>query len=208
MKKELDFIRIDGAYGGDQNWFSDRFMRLAGCSAVCASEACAYLAGRFPNLSRLYPGDPRSIRKEEFVSFMQSVYQYITPGFMGMSSIKRFKKCFTEYAYSVGADVRILLLGGDAPAGEAKRFLTRALDADYCALYLLLTHKDPEMDEFTWHWFTLTGYEMNGETIMVDFATWGKKHTLPFEKLWNTGTLSRGGMVLVTDPSDGAFAGV
>ncbi|MEI6101604.1 MAG: hypothetical protein WCP73_07175 [Eubacteriales bacterium] len=201
MKKELDFINIEGFYGGDQNWYRDRFMRMAGCSAVCASEACAYLAGHFPALRKLYPGDPDHIRKEEFVSFMKTVFKYVTPGFMGMSSIKRFKRCFLEYACAAGADVRLTLLGGEAHVDEAKSFVKRAMDAGYCVLYLLLTHKDKELDEFTWHWFTLTGYVDIGESMQVDFATWGNKHSFDFDRMWNTGTLSHGGMVVITEPA-------
>jgi hypothetical protein len=205
MKKELDFINIEGFYGGDQNWYKDRFMRMAGCSAVCASEACAYLAGHFPNLRSLYPGDPLDIHKEEFISFMETVFRYVTPGFMGMSSIKRFKRCFLEYASAAGADVRVSMLGGEASADAAKEFARRALNAGYCVLYLLLTHKDKELDEFTWHWFTLTGYETDGETMLVDFATWSNKHTFDLGRLWNTGTLSHGGMVVISDPKDKAY---
>lgn len=205
MKKELDFINIDGFYGGDQHWYRDRFMRMAGCSAVGASEACAYLAGHFPALRKLYPGDPNTIHKEEFISFMETVFQYVTPGFMGMSSIKRFKRCFLEYACAAGADVRLSLLSGAASADAARQFVMRALDAGYCVLYLLLTHKDGELDEFTWHWFVLTGYETEGDAMRVDFATWGKKNTFDFDRLWNTGTLSHGGMVVVSDPQDKAY---
>ncbi len=205
MKKELDFISIDGFYGGDQHWYQDRFMRMAGCSAVCASEACAYLAAHFPALRNLYPGDPRNIRQEDFIAFMKTVFQYVTPGFMGMSSIKRFKRCFLEYACAAGVDVRLSLLGGEACAAEARQFIMRAIDAGYCVLYLLLTHKDQELDEFTWHWFTLTGYETEGGAMRVDYATWGKKHTFDFDRLWNTGTLSHGGMVVVSDPQDKAY---
>lgn len=205
MKRELDFINIEGFYGGDQNWYRDRFMRMAGCSAVCASEACAYLAGHFPGLRKLYPGDPDNICKDEFVLFMETVFKYVTPGFMGMSSIKRFKRCFLEYACTAGVDVRLTLLGGESRADEAKQFARNAMDAGYCVLYLLLTHKDKELDEFTWHWFTLTGYEDIGESMQVDFATWGSKHSFDFDRMWNTGTKSHGGMVVISDPADKAY---
>lgn len=197
MKKELEYININGYYGGDQHWYDDRFMRMAGCSAVCASEACAYLAGHFSHLSKLYPYDPKAITKEDFIRFMTAMFGYVTPGFMGMRSIKRFKRCFLEYANAAGVDVRMSLLAGDADCAAAKEFACRGLDEDYCVLFLLLTHKDPELDEYTWHWFTLTGYEREGDQMTVDFATWGKKQTFDFDRLWNTGTLQHGGMVII-----------
>jgi len=35
----------------------------------------------------------------------------------------------------------------------------------------------------------------------VDFATWGNKHSFDFDRMWNTGTLSHGGMVVITEPA-------
>lgn len=34
MKQELDYIRIDGALGGNQDWFTASFMKGGGCAAV------------------------------------------------------------------------------------------------------------------------------------------------------------------------------
>lgn len=197
MKKELDFIDIEGFYGGDQHWYKDPFMRLAGCSAVCASEACAYLAGHFPHLRGLYPGDPAHIAKEEFEAFMAHMFTYITPGITGMSSIHRFGRCFLNYADSVGVGVKLTLLGGGASAEDARAFAAGGLNEGFLVLYLLLKHKDPALDDFTWHWFNLTGYEIKGESMTVGFATWGKKHTADFDNLWNTGANHKGGMVII-----------
>jgi hypothetical protein len=200
MKKELDFIDIEGCYGGDQHWYKDRFMRLAGCSAVCASEACAYLAGHFERLRALYPYDPAHIAKKEFVAFMTRVFSYVTPGLSGMSSIERFRRCFLNYADAAGTNTRLTLLDGRESVNDARKFAADALDEGYPVLYLLLRHQDPALDDFTWHWFNLTGYELNEGRMTVDFATWGKKHSVDFARLWNTGNRHKGGMVVVKEP--------
>ncbi len=197
MKKELDFIDIEGNYGGDQHWYKDSFMRLAGCSAVCASEACAYLAGHFSRLHGLYPYDPARIGKDTFISFMTHMFSFVTPNFTGMSSIRRFRRCFLNYALSAGVHVRLALMEGSENYDAAKAFVAGALDAGYPVLFLLLRHKDPALDDYTWHWFNLTGYETSGEEMRVQFATWGKKHSVDFYSLWNTGMLKKGGMVVI-----------
>lgn len=56
MKKELQYFKIEGAWGGSQEWFSDRMMRLGGCAAVTAcdvfslicteEQTCILLTGR------------------------------------------------------------------------------------------------------------------------------------------------------------------
>jgi len=197
MKKELAFIDIEGHYGGDQHWYKEKFMRLAGCSSVCASEACAYLAGHFPHLRGLYPYDPVHIGKKEFIAFMTRIFSYLPPGITGMSNIRRFRRCFLNYADFTGVRVALSLMDGGKSARDAKDFVTAALGEGYPVLYLLLRHNDPALDDFTWHWFNLTGYEKNGGSMKVDFATWGRKHQADFDNLWNTGANHKGGMVVI-----------
>ena len=43
MKKELDYIQVDDALGGNQDWFWDPFMKGGGCAAVTACDVCIYL---------------------------------------------------------------------------------------------------------------------------------------------------------------------
>ena len=43
MRKELDYFWIDSAYGGIQDWFPERMMRLGGCAIVTACDSCIYL---------------------------------------------------------------------------------------------------------------------------------------------------------------------
>jgi hypothetical protein len=88
-------------------------------------------------------------------------------------------------------------MAGDAPYGDAERFVRESIDGGSPVMYLMLTHKNPMLDDFQWHWFTLTGYEETGEGLFVDFATWGKKHTFLLRELWDTRTAKRGGMARV-----------
>ena len=48
MKKELQYFKIEEAWGGSQEWFSDRMMRLGGCAAVTACDSCIFLLGQGP----------------------------------------------------------------------------------------------------------------------------------------------------------------
>ena len=44
MLKELNYLDIEGNYGGDQEWFSYFSMRMGGCGAATACELLMYLA--------------------------------------------------------------------------------------------------------------------------------------------------------------------
>lgn len=39
MKRELEYFRIGGSWGGNQSWFFDFMMRIGGCGAVTAAIA-------------------------------------------------------------------------------------------------------------------------------------------------------------------------
>ena len=42
MKRELEYFRIGGSWGGNQSWFFDFMMRIGGCGAVTACDCCIY----------------------------------------------------------------------------------------------------------------------------------------------------------------------
>lgn len=200
MKHELNFITIDGRYyGGDQNWHpTNRWMRLGGCSAVCACEICAYLAKEFSDQTSLYPYDANHITKEEFLKFFETMFQYIYPGLTGLTRIEKFVQMFEHYVSSqTQTSVMIRSLGGEHSVREAEEFIRASIDAKIPLAYLLLSHKDRAFNEYEWHWFTVTGYEESEQGFYVIFATWGRKHRFLLEEAWDTGKKKRGGLVAV-----------
>ena len=196
MKRELDFVNIDGTYyGGDQNWHTHPMMKLGGCSAVCACEACIYLAKEFPQFKKLYPYDTERVTKEDFLRFFETMFQYIHPGIGGLTSIDKFEKMFMKYIATTGVDVTLKKLPGCEAPLAARRFVKQSIDAGLPVMYLMLKHADPGFDEYEWHWFNLTGYEEKGEDMEVTFATWGQKHVFDFDRAWDTKKCWRGGML-------------
>ena len=198
MKKELDFFRIDDTYyGGDQNWHTHHMMKLGGCSAVCACEQCIQAAKWFDGLRGFYPYDPRQVSKEDFLRFFETMFQYIHPGIGGLTSIDKFERMFRKYTESAGVGVSFEKLDGHADIGRAKAFVRDAIDDGVPVMYLMLKHSDPAFDEYEWHWFNLTGYEICGDGMQAAFATWGRKCSFDFVRAWNTGRFFRGGMLRI-----------
>lgn len=202
MKKELDFLKIDGTYyGGDQNWHTHHMMKLGGCSAICACEQCIQAARSFACLRALYPYDPLHVTKENFLRFFETMFQYIHPGIGGLTSIEKFERMFRRYTESAGVAVELEKLDGHADIQEAKKFVKNAIDDGVPVMYLMLKHADPVFDEFEWHWFNLTGYETSEDAMQTTFATWGKKCSFDFVRAWDTGKFFRGGMLRIDGKS-------
>ena len=47
QRKELKSFYIGDSYGGNQQWFKSFMMRLGGCGAQTACDACIYFAKNF-----------------------------------------------------------------------------------------------------------------------------------------------------------------
>ena len=195
-KKELDFFTVEGGfYGGDQNWNRHAFMRLAGCSTTTACEACIHLARTRPDLRNLYPFDPHRITMDNFRDFTELVYPHVHPGPLGLTSIERYGSMFSSYTASRGILMQADLLDGNASSGAARDFIRASIDDGRVTAYLMLRHRDLQFDDFVWHWFTITGYETEGEQFRMIAATFGKRHLLDLDGAWETGFAKRGGLV-------------
>lgn len=195
--KELDFITVDGGYGGDQNRLATYFQRLGGCGALTAADLSIYLSRRFPALRNLYPGPEGPLSQREYQAFFETVKPYLHPRIGGIARLKQYTDGFADYAASRGGTVSFDTIPGGVPVEQAADFVCRAIDRGLCPAFLLLLHEDPALEDITWHWFLLTGYEEGPAGMTVAYATWGKKHVIEFARLWDTGHPGQGGMVVV-----------
>jgi len=191
--KELAFLTVNGAYGGNQYQFRHPIMNRGGCSTVCGCHAAALLALKDTERAELYPYKGLEVTQAEFTKFADRMYRYIAPGFRGMSETRLFEKGFEKYATAHGVEVKFESLQGDASFEEARSMIHRYIDAGISIQYLLLRHTNPLFDEIEWHWFTITGYQ--GDEII--YSTWGEKRTADLKLLWETGHQEKGGILAV-----------
>ena len=103
MRKELYCPQIikDGriiGYGGDQEWFPGDFQRLAGCGSVTGSNIAVIYAMNKDEFKSLYqPEEGQDAKEQEqYLKLMQTMYQYMKPGFMGYPLIGRLQKILKD----------------------------------------------------------------------------------------------------------------
>ena len=197
MKKELDFLLIDGRYGGDQNRFARFRMWRGGCSTVCACHAAACLAAKDPSRRALSPLPGLVITEAEFDTFSIDMFRFVYPRHRGMPTTALFQEAFQGYADHRGIPVSYRSLQGDAPTAEAEAFVRESIDAGDTIQYLLLLHAAREFNELGWHWFTVTGYEETPDGLHIIFSTWGQRRTLPLAALWDTRREEKGGLLVI-----------
>lgn len=196
MKKELEYFRIGKAYGGSQEWFSELIMREGGCAAATACESCIYFAG-YMGKSHLYPYAADTVTREDYAAFGQTMKPYLHPRITGIDTLALFMEGFGDYLETVGErKLSMTPLEGERPFLQARDAVISRIDAGYPVPMLLLKHKNPELDDYIWHWFMLTGYQDWDGRFYVKAVTYGDFEWLCLEELWDTGYEKKGGLIL------------
>lgn len=213
MKKELEYFYIDESYGGNQEWFQDHMMNIGGCGAVTACDCCIYLA-RHRGLKFLYPGDANHITRWDYLRFAGKMKPYLRPRKGGINTLEMFLEGFRGYlknaeSRSKGrAAVSFETVPGDLSCRRAAESVMKQIDDRLPVLCLTLHHSNPEMEDYVWHWFLLTGYEnteVSGAagpetaecpTMKVKAVTYGEYQWIDFAALWDTGYEQKGGLIL------------
>ena len=95
MKRQLEYFMIDGAVGGNQEWFRNVVMYMGGCAAATACDCCIYFARQ--GEEHLYPYDIQNLTKEDYIQFGMKMKPYIRPRVGGVKKLSMFIEGFSRY---------------------------------------------------------------------------------------------------------------
>lgn len=194
--KEIPYITVGNDYGGDQNKLNTYFQRLGACGAVSVADTFIHLAAKSEKYRCLNPGGAWNLTQDEFQTYLNGVKKYLYPRLGGISSLQVYMDGALCYAKEKGMqNLQAKALSASESVEEAKDWVRSAIDGGSCISFLLLKHQDPSLEEYTWHWFVITGYEETDTAFTVQIATWGKRHYLDFDRLWDCGNTDKGGLV-------------
>lgn len=199
-KKELRYFEIDGAFGGNQDWFTNVVMNIGGCAAATACDCCIYLTKRMGAKS-LYPFDIDHLNKEDYKRFSQIMKPYIKPRVSGVKKLAWFISGFQRYLEDIGAAGQIAMeeFSGEHTVKEAESFVKSQINKDMPIPVLLLQHKDrAQFKDYIWHWFLIVGYEQAGGDFRIKTATYGEAVVFSLKEMWETGFAEKGGLVKLT----------
>lgn len=175
-------------YGGSQNWFPKKFNKLSGCGPVAAANITAYSAQMFPNkYGNLYPYKG-IINKDDFIEHMIEIRKYVKPGIFGLTSVKQFSDNVLAFAKQKDVSLTPHILDYNANSiDEAVNFILEALSQRLPVALLVLKHPIKEFKEYTWHWMTITGLELNlkDNIYYISVSTYGEHREINLDTLWN-----------------------
>lgn len=197
MLKELDYFWVGEEYGGRQSLLPDMIMRFAGCAAVTACDSLIYMT-LYKNLKNLCPFSTDQLRGRDYVAFFKTVKPYLRPRLMGINRLEIFVAAFKKFLKEHGTFfLDVMPWSGDHDEQDTVNTIRQQIDRGFLIPYLLLHHKNPNFENYEWHWFLLTGYDEKPDgRFMVKAVTYGAYEWLDFAKLWNTGYDRKGGLIL------------
>ena len=186
-KLDVDLIAIcEGDtkhYGASQYWFRKKLHGLSGCGPATSALILRYMAEKFGETCGALYEHEMPATKEDFTGFMQDVREYVKPGINGLTDHKFFGSATIEYAASKGVKLKMQNVSTSLSAGVAFGFVARAIGEGYMPALLILRNPNKALDEFTWHWMGITGYDDEKKTIFI--STYGEEYEIVFEDVWN-----------------------
>ena len=207
MRKELPHYTVGELYGFNQEIYSDFMLRLGGCAATTACEACLILKKEF-GMDHLYPYDPDNVTHADFEAFALRMKPYLRPRLTGIDKLSIYTEGFGKYLSDAGeTGISIEELPGSTPCGEAARRVIGQIDAGIPIPMLMLYHRDPAFRDYVWHWFLINAYDTGNDAenaaggtfpdLLVKTASFGEYGWFSFSALWNTGFEKKGGLILL-----------
>lgn len=207
-RRELEHFYIGNSYGGNQGWFRSFMMRIGGCGAETACDSSLYFALNL-GIEGIYPFDVHRLSKRDYVDFAHIMEKYLWPRMSGIDRTEIFVDGYAKYLRDRGVDsVSMTTLEGTEPYEAAAEAVIRQIDAGYPVPTLILNHRDRKYADYNWHWFLINGYEVSDDqsTVLVKAVTYSSYEWLDLRRLWDTGHIRRGGLVLFSADSRPAAA--
>ena len=196
MKNELPYFKIGASHGGQQEWLPKYMMRIGGCAAVTACDCSIYFE-LYKNLSRLYPFDKNNLTRADYIKFTDEMEPYLHPRWSGINTLQIYIDGFGKFLEDRGEkNLKLLPWAGEQDFEASHMVLKYQIDSGWPIPCLTLNHKNPQLEDYVWHWFLLTGYEFVDEKVFVKVVSYGIERWFNFDLLWDTGFSQKGGLII------------
>ena len=170
-------IEENGAvfFGGDQEWYHREWQRWAGCASVTGANIAAYYEA-------VLNGTQARYTKTDYLVRMQEMYRYMTPGIHGFPDPEKFVARFIRYEADHGRHCEGGIFHGWTDWQQAAEHICNTLQAGHPLALLVLRHTESSFEENTWHWMTITGYNILRNTFEI--SNCGEKEEYDAERIF------------------------
>lgn len=163
--KELTITKIYDhhliGYGGNQEWFRDDWAIKAGCASVLGSNIYAYYKGI------------EECSKDEYLTIMEDLYTWMTPGRMGYPYFYKFTHKMLERLKEDDIYLKPRYLKKSNSIKKSIDFVKKCIDSHHLVGVLILSHLAKELEEDNWHWICISGYNEKEDDVDIIFSSYG-----------------------------------
>ncbi|HEY8805599.1 MAG TPA: hypothetical protein VIM42_10950, partial [Clostridium sp.] len=153
-----------------------------------AANITAYLSQTFTDkYNALYPYKG-IVNKKDFTMHMVEIRKYVKPGIFGLTSVNKFSDAVLAFSKIRGVSLTSHILDEKTDSiQEAINFIFEALSQRLPIAILVLKHQNKEFKEYTWHWMTITGLNLNPQSnkCYISVSTYGERREIDLDLLWN-----------------------
>ena len=198
-KKILDYFKIDGTPGGNQEWLPEWDMNMGGCAAVTACDTSIFLARLKPEkFKNLYPFDSENLSRQDFIKFASIMKPFLTPRYHGIDYLETYICGFYDYMKEIKNENLILEgISGNVDYETFAAAIVNQIDRNFPVPFLMLMHHDIKLDDFQWHWFNLAGYEETEDDIKVMTVTYAEYQWFSLRNMHDTRNERKGGIIKI-----------
>ncbi|QOX63350.1 hypothetical protein FRZ06_08295 [Anoxybacterium hadale] len=174
-------------YGGNQEWFTEIMKQRAGCGCTSGANLAAYYASNFSAMNSVYDGNRESFSQGEYLSAMEKMYRYMTPGVMGYPYVRKFGNQFVKFCAEHGIYLEPVYCLKFNKTEDAVAYMKECIDEGHPIALLILFHRAHSLKEDNWHWVTITGYaedEDGLENLEVIMSNCGERQIVKGSELF------------------------
>jgi hypothetical protein len=179
----------DNHYGGNQEWYSTRWKRGAGCGPTVVTGIVSYM---------LRSETGCAINHPEFLAMMEDVWEFVTPTMYGLPTTEHLTERIEKYIAARGfpSGVRGFEISENIPErhsfNAAVEFIIPALAEDIPVAFLCLDNAgETALDD--WHWTTLVSLDAtDNATAPAMIIDSGRLFEIDLRR-WYHGTAKGGG---------------
>ena len=178
-------------FGGNQDWFPEKFKRKKGCGIVAAGNIFMYMAGTAPEYSALFRGGRT---KADYTSHIGEISRYLKAGRFGIWGTMRFVFGALAFARTRGVALAPKTLSAGFTVKEAAEFIKEGLEMDRPIAMLIGFNKrlkgvscafsgGSRSCSLNAHWVTVTELkeDVSAGKFTVRVSTWGASAEIDLE---------------------------
>lgn len=157
-------------YAGNQEWYLEKWQRNAGCGPTNCSLLLWYLAKTRKECYQLL--DQHDLTKDSFLSLMEQVWHFVTPGKMGVHLPETLTNGGIAFAQqkNIALEATILTLAKSPfckqDLANVETFLVEQLSNDLPVTFLNLSNGSlKNLDN--WHWVSIISYDLESHVATI-----------------------------------------